>query len=149
MEPDELVEWRAGTVPGCVDCPVSFSDEMRAVGRCNGIPGEVMAGAVVAEPEPVLAAARPRVVRAADDLTGPRFKPADRRVEILVMAPCPDCLHEPICALKAILEQQTAPGKVPTLVLNETFSVTSLTARLECDFFLPAWGRRTRKKASA
>jgi len=55
MTPDELALWRAqaeylranwsnktNTVDPCFDCTLAFSDEMRAVGRCNGTPGEAI-----------------------------------------------------------------------------------------------------------
>ncbi len=51
MTPDELALWNEAaaylrnwggraTLDPCADCTVAFSDEMRALGRCNGIPGE-------------------------------------------------------------------------------------------------------------
>lgn len=124
MEPDELEDWRAGTVPACEACPVSFSDQMRPLGRCNGIPGESLEGIVV-EPEPAS-----------------RYR--NRPVEIALLAPCDDCLHEPICALKAILAIQSAKARVAAPEFDPAFSVT-LTARVDCSHFLPLPGRRRAK----
>lgn len=42
MEPEELEEYRAGRILGCRDCTIAFSDQQRARGRCNGIPGELL-----------------------------------------------------------------------------------------------------------
>lgn len=46
MSEEELASWRAmavtvarGALDACYDCPLAFSSEMRAQGRCNGIPG--------------------------------------------------------------------------------------------------------------
>lgn len=41
MEPDELERYHAGQAGGCADCTVAFSQQMAALGRCNGIPGEL------------------------------------------------------------------------------------------------------------
>ena len=47
MTPDELAGWHAlnamvnqpATTP-CFDCPLAWAEAMRAVDRCNGVPGE-------------------------------------------------------------------------------------------------------------
>jgi hypothetical protein len=51
MTPDELELWKeqaalvrkwgqANAAEACFDCTLAFSAEMRAIGRCNGTPGE-------------------------------------------------------------------------------------------------------------
>lgn len=51
MSPDDLAGWQAQNVTAhrmgarletrpCVDCPAWYSEEMGAVGRCNGTPGQ-------------------------------------------------------------------------------------------------------------
>lgn len=89
MDADELAEYRAGTVAGCRDCTATYADEMRAEGRCNGVPGELLAGVVPDEedtpmPEPITL--------------------AGKRHAVTVTVPCGTCAHAEVCRIRPSIE---------------------------------------------
>jgi hypothetical protein len=132
MEPDELAAWQEanGRLVGrsglrredrpCADCPLGYSLEMRAQGRCNGTPAGVEEDIEVDAPETP---------------TPPRSLPVARRVALDVAAPpCESCAHEPVCGLRAALEgiadvETTAPALPAGLSLT-------LNAVVSCGHFL-------------
>jgi hypothetical protein len=70
MEPEDWADWQAmnpriseagGFAPRpCTDCPIAFADEMRAVGKCNGTPGQQPGIGVLGELDAATGGIRPR-----------------------------------------------------------------------------------------
>jgi hypothetical protein len=131
MDADDLADWSAfnarivgkgrSTSP-CFDCLPSFADEMRPLGRCNGIPrgGDreetPMDLAKIAVPTKIDA---PRGRRMAVDVSGPA---------------CDACAHEPVCALRAAIEGM-ASIETSAAALPGGLHL-ALRATIECDHYL-------------
>jgi hypothetical protein len=98
---------------------------MRAIGRCNGIPGEVLAGSVEEEPmeEPT---------------------PIGRKVATEVAVPCGTCVHADICRIRPALTE-LARLSVALPVLDPAIGV-DLAATVSCSFYAKD---RIRKATSA
>ncbi len=107
----------------CADCPTGYAFGMRALGKCNGTPGEN-----VSEGNGVATLNRPSVV-------GKQFR--DAEVEVSAILPCEKCAHAVVCRIKPVLEArlETLPVTLPTLDPAITFS---LTAEVSCSQFLKA-----------
>jgi hypothetical protein len=124
MEPDELAEWRAGFTTACIDCPVAFAEAQRSIGRCNGVPGELLAGAVTEE-EPVEAPVQP----------DPGI-----RVAVTLEAPCGRCEKADVCSLRPAVEALTdLPVLVP--VLDRRVGL-ELAGSVTCSAFVKARVRK-------
>jgi hypothetical protein len=153
MEPDELARWqesdaavqRTGghSVVPCAECLPAFAAEMRAVGRCNGIPRGGAKEDEMDQPNASivpLPPANPSLIGSSDGSS--RGLTITRRVELEVTAPpCGSCAHEPICALRTALEGlatvETSASPLPAGLR------LSLVATVECSHFL-----RDRAKAA-
>lgn len=118
----------------CTDCPLGFAAEMRALGRCNGTPGAVQPREDE-EDEPMEA---PR------DPGPPRVIPNGHEVTVALEAPCGQCAHEPVCAIRrSLISIETLPVQVPRF--DRALSV-ALTAKVDCSHFLAVRkGGRPRK----
>lgn len=108
----------------CVDCPLGFAAEMRAIGRCNGQPGAVGGRHEAAEED--------------DDMIDRPGQPGPRGSAPLelVPPPCGTCAHEPICVLKIAL-QKAKTAEVAVAPLPDGLSVV-VTARVDCRFYTKA-----------
>jgi hypothetical protein len=125
MEPEDLEAWRSGRILGCQDCTTEYSDAMREVGRCNGVPGQLLEGAIHN-----------------DDQEAPMDEPTTtKRIDVALTTPCGRCAHEPVCGIKAGLDALTALP-VPMPRLDRALTVV-LGGSVSCDHFLrqPATGR--------
>lgn len=121
MDEAELAEYRAGVLVGCRDCTETFANEMRAEGRCNGSPGEVLAGIGAEEPE----------------MEEP-INLATRRVAVEVTAPCDTCIHAGICRIQpTLVELRRLAVSLPTV--DEAVSV-ELAADVSCAHYVKARG---------
>lgn len=120
MEPDEWALWvsmnprltqGATAERPCRDCPVAFSREMRAIGRCNGYPGGT------AEEEDEM------------EITRARAKP----VQVEVIIPCGRCTHREVCGIRASIEKL---GDVDVALPELNAALTPrLAVSIECGFF--------------
>ena len=127
MEPDEWALWlernpqslgfNAAARP-CQDCPLGFAAEMRAVSRCNGEP----AGLELDEEEDTVDV---RDLGAGSQVT------QERRIELI--APCPTCLHRPVCGLKDKLERAQEADVTMARLPDELHVVIS--AKVDCAFY--------------
>lgn len=106
MDDDEWALWVAKNPVGlssqmiadrpCHDCPTSFALEMRALGRCNGSPRgeETKRSDEMHETTPTPAAV----------IAGAPGRPSTG-VALELVAPCPTCVHAPVCGLREKLER--------------------------------------------
>lgn len=134
MDADELAHWQNSNdcmpdygglhaATPCTDCTLGYAAEMRAIGKCNGVPGGAEEDD---EPEPT-----PRQ----------ESRHMSTTVHTLVTAPCGTCLHAAVCSRRAsIAELDSAIVEVETLA--EGLSV-ALSAVIECDAYLKAPKVRT------
>lgn len=119
--PQQLTDGAFAERP-CRDCPASFATEMRALGRCNGMPsGSEGEPADHSEEEDDVIDPRPGGVRGAPQPLA------------LSMPPCDSCLHEPICVLKHALKKVTTVEATP-LGLPDGLTV-AIEAKVECRFY--------------
>lgn len=146
MDADEFASWQqANRSSGkgraerpCDDCPASYAAEMRAENRCNGVPlGDVKHDdddrPRSSPPVRIVPGRKPAPVVAVPQVS-PSLKrpeqPANRRLRLL--APCEDCLHDDLCAIKANLGyakvEITAESIPPEVTLLDRFD----TLRVDC-----------------
>lgn len=130
MEPDEWTGWQAANARlngftaearrafrPCEDCPMGYAADMRAEGRCNGEPS-----GVDEEEEQMDTAPVTRIEQL-----------ATTKVRVALVAPCPGCMHAPVCRLR---ESVTALGQAPVAVPKlEDGLVVELRGAITCDWF--------------
>lgn len=112
-----------GEVGSCRDCTVRFAEEMRAAGRCNGIPGELTAGIAGNEEDM--------------DLDHPVTSAG--RVPVATSTPCHGCAHAAVCRIRPSIERLAVEASLPRL---EDGVAVSLSASVACDHFARASASR-------
>lgn len=133
-ESNERLVGKAHAVSPCVDCLPSFAAEMRADGRCNGVPRGTE--------EPMTDTFDAATMAAASRLRGGEARLAQVReakpdaVELVPETPCGTCAHALVCAWKRDLD---AIGDVPVRMPELADGLTmTLRAVVECSAYLRA-----------
>lgn len=141
MDAPELEDWRRGKSRGCIDCTIEYSDQMKLINRCNGIPGPLLEGALPREEEPMTDGLRSTITTGRAEIpsvpgqreTPAIVVPAGREIPIALGLPCGNCIHNEVCAIKATLDRlDTVPVVLPKL--HAALRV-ELSADVECSFF--------------
>jgi hypothetical protein len=134
-ESNDRVIGKARAALPCADCLPSFASEMRAEGRCNGIPRGT-------EGEPMTDTFDAATMAAASRLRGGEARLAQVReakpdaVELVPETPCGTRAHALVCAWKRDLE---AIGDVPVRLPELADGLTmTLRAVVECSAYLRA-----------